>query len=154
MTTVKRAPITAELLSALEPVAADAPAVWVVDIAIRPDGGGWQGDPYESDYVPYAVLTPMAAEVSASVLTSGFSSAVPIELPYGVTNVGVTVAQVEALADITRHHWDAVVGVVPAGQPLEITSVLPSRIGAVQRIDHDHGPYYVQTDVVIARVSP
>lgn len=156
MTTILREPLTQALLGALEPTVDDAPASWEVGDALKPAAGGWQGDIGDSDFVPYVVLTPMdTGEIVSSAITGGFGAAGMVELPYAVTIVGVSRRQTELLADKVRYeHLSSLNGTVPAGQTLTVTSVLPSRIGRCQRVDHEHGAWYVQTDVVITRVSP
>lgn len=152
--TFNRRPVTALLLSALEPTGGDT-AVWTVDVARKPPAGGWQGDIGESAFAPYAVLTPLSTgDLIASAQDAGFGSGAPATLPYTITCVGVSSAQTEALADLLRERLAAVAGDAPTDSDVAIMSALPARVGALQRIDQDHGEYWVQTDLINVNVSP
>ncbi|GAA0403070.1 hypothetical protein GCM10009530_63820 [Microbispora corallina] len=79
-------------------VAALQAAQIVVGRAEHPEGGGWQGEPYDSTYVPYAVLYPSPGVPDGSV-------AEPLEyLDYSaqINCWGATAGQAETCADQVR----------------------------------------------------
>ncbi|OPG13625.1 hypothetical protein [Microbispora sp. GKU 823] len=86
------APHTAAVLAALEE------AGIVAGRAVKPDGGGWAGEPGHSDYVPYAVVYPSPGVPDGNI-------AEPLEyLDYSaqISCWGTTEEQVEMFADDVR----------------------------------------------------
>ncbi|WP_326642871.1 hypothetical protein OG884_05770 [Streptosporangium sp. NBC_01755] len=79
-------------------VAAIAAIPMPVERAKKPAGGGWQGDPGTSDYVPYAVVYPSPGVPDGN-------EAEPLEyLDYSAQiNIwGITEPQAERVADLVR----------------------------------------------------
>lgn len=152
---INRAPITTALVAALAPNVGDGTSNWLADNAKQPKGSGWQGDPGDSAFVPYIVLTALPSQELVTGLTAdGWGSRTPIVQPYAVTCIGNSARQCELLADRARDNLVDLSGTSPAGANGEITSILPVTLGGIQRTDQDHGSYFVQTDVVNVRISP
>lgn len=89
---IARSTVTEAVHAALE--AADV----LVGDAEAPDGGGWQGEPGASAFVPYVVVWPLWSD------TDGANDDIHADLTarYGLTAVGISRSQAEQLCDRAR----------------------------------------------------
>lgn len=125
--------------------------------AEMPRGGvaGWQGGQPNQDgtnFVPYAVITPLAVSVGTGPVGDSEGDLV---IPYAVTSYGVSRTQCEWMADSVRLAIDALTRTditMFLGKPTEykrrVQQVVDQTIGAVQRAGDTDPPYYGQSDVV------
>jgi hypothetical protein len=97
MTTVANNAVTTAVLDTLA-TAAEAGA-WLVGDAEKPAGGGWQGEPGTSVFVPYVVLWPIPGGYIDGSLGRPDSDA---ESLYQATSVGATRQQAETVGDRVR----------------------------------------------------
>lgn len=140
---LRRGPLTDALLVALRA------EIGKVGDGQQPQGSGWLGEPNAptSKYIPYLVLSPLAAQYSSGPL--GDSQA-DWRLPYRIVAVGVKRSQVEWIADKARDVLEAL-----RNQKLELGAdrykvqmVRTEVIGAVMRVDSTDPSYWTQTDQV------
>lgn len=125
--------------------------------AEMPRGGvaGWQGGQPNQDgtnFVPYAVITPLAVSTGTGPVSDSEGDLV---IPYAVTSYGVSRQQCEWMADSVRLAIDALTRTditMYDGKPTEhkrrVQQVVDQTIGSVQRVDQTDPPYYGQSDVV------
>jgi len=147
---IQRAALTGALLGVLRDSGRQ------VGDAEKPRGGtaGWVGQPNAdgTNFVPYSVLTPLAAGGGDGSLTA------PGEndwLPYAITSYGVSREQCEDQADLLRLQCltiNKLTVVQWAGTPFEygrrIQTVVVQSYGAVQRMGDTDPKYYGQTDTL------
>lgn len=94
-------PHTDAAMSAIEAVAATRASQVLVGRGTQPDGSGWQGEPRDSVFRPYAVVFPSPGTPDGSV-------ADPVEyLDYRAqaTCVAATQEGAEAIADLVKEAW-------------------------------------------------
>lgn len=124
--------------------------------AEMPRGGvaGWQGEPNQdgTNFVPYAVITPLTAPAGTGPLADSQGDVV---LQYNVTSYGVSREQCEWLADNVRAaiatlarqdvtQWSG----TSDEYQRRIQQVVDQQIGQVSRIDQTDPAYYAESDVV------
>lgn len=80
-------------------VAAIAAAGLTVDLARKPDGGGWQGAAGESDFVYYAIVYPLPGGSRDGSAARPYDD---ITLPYQVQCIGDTASAVRAVVDLVE----------------------------------------------------
>lgn len=148
---IQRSPITGMLLATLT-----GTGIAVGD-AVAPRGNiGWVGQPNAegTNFIPYAVLTPLPAQLGGSggELTDPGGD---VWFPYAITCYGVTREQVEDLADDLRIAAQRIRKVdIPqwSGTSDEygrrIQSVVVQTYGAIQPLGDTDPRTYGQTDTV------
>lgn len=121
--------------------------------AEAPDGGGWQGEVGDSNFIPYTVITPMDSEQG-----DGPSSDPQVDVVwnYAITSFGVSRDQCEWISDLAKQ------GVLSMKrQTIELRTglsckVLTTNISSYGGVDRggQEPPWYAQTDVVSISVTP
>lgn len=140
--TFNRTAATDHALSALPPSGGEI-QVWEVGDHEKPRNGGWQGDPGESDFVPYVVLTAMNSQRPSGPLSDPDGNAI---FPFALTCLGSSRRQVQMLADLVRDRMMSLAQTKDAdGQTFGGVTVM--RYGTVDRIGIEP-PLYTTTDTV------
>lgn len=120
--------------------------------AERPDGGGWDGEPYQSAFVSYAVVTPMAtARISGSM--GGPTDQVVFE--YAISAYGGSRQQCEWQADKVREVMDSLIDdiVDMSDAEAKIIWVANSQYGGVATSGQESPPWWNQNDTYQIWVS-
>lgn len=121
--------------------------------AEAPDGGGWQGEVNDSDFVPYTVVTPMGSPQGEGPIGDAQSI---VEFQYGLTCYGVSREQCEWMADEARLAGKTLVRTtveLSTGLSVSVMGYWVTSYGQVDRVGEEP-PWWVQTDTVVFNVSP
>lgn len=121
--------------------------------AEAPDGGGWQGEVNDSDFVPYTVITPMSSPQGEGPLGDPQAD---VQLIYAMTSFGVSSDQCEWMADLARGAASEMkkdtVAITDESDRL-IRMVWITEYGGVER-GGEEPPYYAQTDIAVFDTTP
>lgn len=126
---IDRSLLTDLLLEALEPDAGET-REWVVGDHEKPPEGGWQGEPGNSQWVPYVVLTSAPSDTP----TGDFGTpGADVWFRYGVTAVGRSRRGAERASAAARGQLES----VPRQKTTDgrtVSQVQVSRYGGVERL--------------------
>lgn len=120
--------------------------------AERPDGGGWVGEPYQSDFLSYAVATPLS---TARITGSMGAPSDQVVFEYSVVAYGGSRQQCEWQADEVRVAMDDLIDdtIDMAGVTAKIIWVTNSQYGGVVVSGNESPPWWSQNDIYQIWVS-
>lgn len=109
----------------------------LVDVGIKPDGGGWQGSPGASTFEPYTVLYPSIGGASDGPICDPFTD---VAADFIITSFGATPTQAMWGADEAREALTSPGTIVVVGRVVMLA--IPDVEGGVIRDDDVQPPIY------------
>jgi hypothetical protein len=143
-TVIDRGLLTDLLLEALEPEAGD-PRQWLVGDHEKPKDGGWQGDPGQSDWVPYVVLTATPSQPPTGDIATPTSD---VWFGYAITAVGSSRGGADKIAAAARERL-ATVARQKTSDGRTISQVRMMRYGGIERVPANPTLYLVTDQISV-----
>jgi len=112
----------------------------VVGDGVKPDAGGWQGVPEQSDFVGYVTVHSLSGGVTRGPIEGINDDA---EAPYQFSAVGHTRAQCEAMSDLAR---EAVLNASLTVDGKSVILVTVDMLGGARRDDIEQPPVWLAVD--------
>jgi hypothetical protein len=148
--TLFRGPLSQLLKTALESVG--KPVGYAAAPQTKHGWGGNQPNAPGSEFIPYLILQPLAANVSSGPLSEPQSE---WQMPYQIQAFGISGKHTEWMADQARDALDALRGLTEQLGPdqFRIQQVYTVALGGITRLDVYDPPYFAQADTVSVWLS-